>query len=264
MSSESQQPSDVQGTSNWSQRRVEPLGLLTGPCAWRASMLVGQTPQTSDEAVAYLLAHPSLVIVEPEDDVAVMDQVAKVAEHMPVMLCMDEPAFVRRLDEQVRKRVAQLKQDKAAGVILRVEELSELKAGGLLQALFSLREQGVIDHVGLAAEDVRGAEWLAPQTAARVLRLPYSLADQSARYRALPLAAEMEQLCIASQLIADITDETALAFALGDASRVLPVLDKPLPARWRAMTADEVDAAWSTYQQSHEAPAKLPRSHAPE
>ena len=249
-------------------RTIEQVGLKVGPCAWRASMLVGQTEQgreqTSEDALAYVLKHPSLIIVVPEDGDDVMAQVAKAADHMPVMICMPEPDFARRFGDQIRKRVAQLNRDKIAGVILRVEELSDLKAGGVLHAMFSLREEGLIEHVGVATEDARGAEWLSPQTAARVLMLPYSLEDQSARYRALPLAADMGQLCIASEPVADVSHEAALAFALGESARVLPVLDRPLPSNWRAMTELQVEAAWVQYQTEHPAPTKLPRSHAPD
>lgn len=256
-------PSPSENTP-WTQRIVEPLGLAVGPCAWRASMLAGATAEECDQATAYVLAHPSLVIVEPEDDAGVMKQVARVAKKMPVILCMNEPDFVRRFEAQVRARVAELESESVAGVILRVEELSDLKAGGLLHTLFTLREQGVVKHVGVAAEDARGAEWLSPQTASRILMLPYSLADQSARYRALPLAADMEQLCIASEPVQQSHDADALAFALGEAHRVLPVMDRPLPADLRAMNDREVEAAWQTYQTTHAAPARLPRSHAPE
>lgn len=261
-------PQSQSENTPWPQRTIESLGLVVGPCAWRASMLAGgtahATQQERDEAVAYVNAHPSLVLVEPQDDQAVLDQVARLAATIPVMLCMNEPDFVRRFDAQVRTRIAALQCQKVAGVILYVEELSDLKSGGLLHTLFSLREEGVIDHVGVAAQDARGAEWLSPQTAARVLTLPYSLEDQSARYRALPIAADMEQLCIASHTVPDPNDHDALAFALGEADRVLPVLDRPLPAQWRAMNASEVDAAWHKYQSNHTAPPRLPRSHAPE
>lgn len=255
--------------NHWPQRTVQPLGLVVGPCAWRASILAGSTETDRDQAVAYLLAHPSLVLVEPEDDASIMQQTARIVHQMPVMLCMNEPDFARRMESQVLARIASLQCEKVAGVILRVEELSDLKSGGLLHALFSLREEGVIAHVGVAAQDARGAEWLSPQTAGRVLMLPYALADQSARYRALPLAADMEQLCIASDPVpvsaqADGLDADALAFALGESNRVLPVLDRPLPTHWRAMNAAEVEDAWQVYQGQHPAPPRLPRSHAPE
>lgn len=250
--------------SHWPQRTIEPWGLVVGPCAWRASMLNVKDAKARHDLMAYLHSHPSLMIVEPEDDAALLARVGELAKSLPVMLCMNEPDFVRRLDEQVRQRVAQLNATKVAAVIIRVEELPELKAGGILQALFTLRERGVIEQVGLEVQDARGAEWLSPQTAARVLMLPYSLADQSARYRALSLAQEMGQLCIASAPAVDVNDAQSLAFALGESERVLPVLDQKLPENWRAMTHDQVDAAWTSYQSNHPAPEKLPRSHAPE
>lgn len=262
------EPSHAESSSEneqaWPVRTFEPLGLQVGPCAWRASMLVGQTSQASEQALAYVLKHPSLLIVEPEDGDDVMAQAAKAAGQMPVMICMHEPDFARRLAEQIRKRIAQLNREKIAGVILRVEELSDLKAGGVLHAMFGLREEGAIEHVGLATQDARGAEWLSPQTAARVLMLPYSLDDQSARYRALTLVGEMGQFCIASEPLADVNNEAVLSFALGESARVLPVLDQPLPANWRAMTEQQVEVAWANYQTQHPAPAKLPRSHAPD
>lgn len=240
----------------WPVRRLEPLSVEAGLCAWRASML-GNPPYAS-----YVKAHPSLLVIEPEDDDAVLARVAEHAPHMPVAIRMNEPAFVRRFEAQVRERIEKLGRSKAEMVIVNVEDTSDLKSGGLIQVLFSLREHRIVEHVGLAALDVLAAEWIAHHTAARVLMFPFGIDDQQARYRLLPLVKELGQVCLASQVTP--ADEASLSFALGAGSLVLPVCDQPLPAGIEPVTDAQVESSWQTYQASHKAPPPLPRSRPPE
>lgn len=241
---------------SWPQRVVAPLGLPAGPCAWRASML------TDPAMLAYVQQHPSWIVIEPEDDDEVLAAVSPLAATMPVVVRMIEPDFTRRFEAQIRSRVEPLSAP-AAAVSLYVEEPSELKSGGLMQILYDLRGAGLFKHIGLASDDVLAAEWLSRHTPARLIALPYTLTDQAARYRATAMAAEMGQACIAVSPIAD-DDSSALAFALGESSRVLPLRDKPLPEGWQPMDDQAIEAAWQAYQAAHPAPPPLPRGRPPE
>ncbi len=252
----SSEPDVAEIPSAWPVRTLWPLDIQAGPCAWRATML--RTPQ----GLAHVREHPSLIVVEPEDDADTLQAVAVAGMGLPILLRMDEPDFVRRFESQVRARLAQLGRESVEIIAVNVQDTSELKSGGLLQSLFLMREQKVLRHVGLSTQEVLAAEWMSQHTAARVLMYPFSLGQQDARYRVFPLVKELGQLSIASEVTRE--DGDSLAFALGAAGLVLPVRDRPLPAGWAAMTGQAVEEAWQVYQATHKAPPPLPRSRPPE
>ncbi len=239
----------------WTQRTLPHTDITIGPCAWRLSMLTG-------EHAEYVAAHPSLVVVSPEDDNDVLTDSASRIDKHPVLLVIAEPTFARRFEPEVLRRMELLGLQRVDALVLRVEDPAEVKSGGILQTMFSLREQDVVGSLGLAHEDPRAAEWLAMHSAVRLMGVNYSLADQSARHRALGQvqAHGMSAFTISSP---DVTDLEAVRFALGDAGRVLPVLDRPIPNGVMPMTADQVDQAWQGYQKSAPPPPPLERGLPP-
>lgn len=235
--------------------------LHVGPCAWRGTML-------NQGRRDYLAQHPSLLVFTPADSVSDLQAAGEVLrtlpeKEFPVLVGIQEPEFTRTLPGLIEARLKALGRKSIDVLTLWVQDPAELKAGGSLHTLMKLREQGVIHHLGLAHAEVRSAEWLAINMAVRVLHLPYSLHDQAARHRAIGAAFESEMACL-SHDSTDVRDEQALRFALGDASRVLPVVASPIPENLTPMSPEEIEQAWASYQQSHPAPAPLPRSRPPE
>ncbi|MEX0653157.1 MAG: hypothetical protein WD534_07825 [Phycisphaeraceae bacterium] len=253
---------------HWPTRTLAPTDLVVGPCAWRITLLA------DDRQAGYVREHPSLVVVMPEDDDAVLEAAAPHVAGLPVLLIVAEPSFARRLPGQIEQRMAALGRSHVEALMLRVDEPTELKSGGLLQTLFGLRDRGAVDHLGLASHDPLAVEWLAGNTAVRLLGLPYSLADQTVRWRALARAAEYGMATISLTPPPEPpgppesppprpVDEAGLRFALAEAGRVLPLLDRPLPEPWAPMPAGQAEAAWDDYRARHDEPAPLPRGRPP-
>ncbi len=234
----------------WTLRTLAPTDVPVGPCAWRIALL--------PHHAAYLRGHPSLVVAGPDDDDDLLAAAAPHLRDLPVMLVVEEPPFARQFADRIAARMALLGRAAIDVLTLRVEDPAELKSGHLLQTLGAVRDAGRCRHLGLATDDVRSAEWLALNTTARVLVLPWSHHDQSARYRALSTAADYGMACVA------LSPDHHLPFALGVAHLVLPLLDRPLPPDAHPLPAADIDAAWQTYQSTHSAPAPLPRSRPPE
>lgn len=241
--------------ADWFQRPLSPLNVQVGPCAWRLPMFAG--PHAT-----YVRARPSLVVVNADDADALLQAAAPNLADLPVLLRVREPAFARQLPDLLNRRFAALGRNSIEIVMLEVDEVADLKGGGMMQTLTQWREAKRILHLGLAHEDVRNVEWLARSTPARALSVPLSLADQSARYRTIPAAVEFGMARVAAAPPDD--DGDALRFALGTADLALPVLDRPLPENVTPMSATEVEAVWAAYQSSHEPPAPLARSQPPE
>lgn len=255
----------------WPTRRLDLLGFSVGWCAWGTSMLIGAN-------LEYIRGRHSLVVI----DWAGLDehQYATVgcalaelrgasregdsppAGLFPVMLCIEQPVFARRLPEVVARCMGLLSLTKADVLTIRVDEAQELKGGGVLQQAFKLRDQGVVQHIGLATDDVRGAEWMALHTAVRVLMFPYGLEDEGARYRLLVAAEDSGMTCLTT--IAGGGGDDAVRFALGESSKVLPVFDRPLPDGVEAMSPDEIERCWQEYSRAHPEPPPLPRGLPPE
>ncbi len=216
----------------------------------------------ADEAKANHIAdRPSLLVVTPEDDDALLAAAKPRLNGQPVLLIVSEPEFARRLEGGIRQRAAALGVNRVAAVALMVDDPADLKGGGMLQVLFDLRQAGFCDHLGLAQPDARHAEWLAQNTAVRLLLTDYSLTNQQAAYRALPAAAEAGMACLALNPPGE--DEAALRFAMGSADRVLAVMDRPVPTNLTPMSADELEDCWERYKMEHEPPAPLLRSQPP-
>lgn len=233
----------------WTQRDLSPLAVPVGPCAWRVGVAADHP--------AFVLAHPSLVVVGPDDDDTLLRRAAPHVAGLPVMLGIHEPEFSRRTESILRSRMAALGLARVAIATLHVdEEPAALKSGGALQALLELRSAGVFSHLGLAHADARWAEWMALHTPARVIVTDYGLHNQAARYRAATAATEHGMAMVA---VMPPADEDALRFALGDSRRVLPVLDRPPQPHVEAMDGPGIEQAWSAYQAVHPAPAPLQR-----
>lgn len=254
-------------SSFWPQRRFEPTNILVGHCAWDLSLLTGPHQRQ-------VLEQPSLVVAgadESPHDLARAAGVLREFPDIPVALEVHEPTFARRFRQHIEERIAALGRSKVELLVLRVQEPQDLKGGSLLQTMFELRSSALAENLGLWSEDVRGAQWLAENTAVRVMGFPYSLEDQSAGFAAVSAAHDYGMACLtrfphrdpASDLwLSDELD--SLRFALGRCSQVLPVLSKPLPQDVEPMSEPELESRWQAYSSTHAAPAPLPRGLPPE
>ena len=248
--------------TDWPTRTLNPTDLRVGPCAWGVAMCV---PEHED----VLVRCPSLVVANADDDEdflqAAGTTLKRVAERcgdgMPLMLGVHEPEFARRFEVHVRKRMDALGVGSVDVLTLWVDEVQDLKSGGVLQAMFELRSAGVARYVGLAHRDVLGVEWMAKNSAVHVLVTPYHLDDQAARFRALEAAGEHGMAGLA--LLPPAPTADAVRFALAESSRALPILNGPVPRGLEPMAGEEIDGSWRAYQAAHDAPPPLPRGRPP-
>jgi len=242
-------------TAPWPQDPLGATGIVCGPWAWTLGAVLGPDADRVAE-------RPSLVVVGPGDEDAALERAAAALADWPVLLVVDEPAFARRLRPGIEQRLAALCRERVEALMMRVDEPPELKSGSMLQTLFELRDTGRVGAIGLAHDEARSAEWLATQTAARLLGVNYGLHEQSARYRALGAAAEHGMAPVGLRP-PDPGDREAVRFALGEAARVLPVLSCPPPADLSPMRESEVASAWSAWRAAHPEPEPLPRGRPP-
>lgn len=238
---------------SWPQRTLPHTEITVGPCAWRLPMLVGLNRD-------YVRSHPSLIVTGPPDDDAVLEQAAQHVDGLPLLLGICEPTFTRQLEAAITSRLDRLHKQRVDAVVLHVDDPSEIKSGGMLQTLFAMRDAGVIGCVGLAHPDAAVAEWLSMNAAVRLLGVKYSLDGLAARHRALPSA---EEYGMSAYALSSPHGDRAMRFALAECHRVLPVLDRPIPAGLMAMSADEVEAVWRADQQKTPPPPPLKRGMPP-
>jgi hypothetical protein len=239
--------------NHWTTRILPHTDIEVGPCAWRLPMLAGPDKD-------YVASHPSLVVVDPSDDDALLEQAGHNMEGLPVSLGVTEPAFARQLKGRVLDRMRILGRDRLDALVLHVDDPAEIKSGGMLQTMFALRERGVVGCMGLAHRDPRVTEWLAKNAAIRLLGVSYTSGDQAAGYRSLPAAAEYG---MSAYTLDCPEDDGAIRFALARSGRVLPVLDRPIPAGLGAMPDDEAESLWSDYKDEHPPPPALERGKPP-
>lgn len=232
-------------------------GIHTWACAWDHT-LVRENPQVVRD-------HPSLVVFDegdgatPEDAEAICEFLGSV----PVMVVLEEPSFARYLPPAIeawREAVGKACLDL---IVLRAEEVSDLKGGGMLQPLQEARNTGGCLQFGFACEDANEAEWLAKNTVGRVIALPYHVQDQSAWYRAIPTIHEYGMAAIAVAAPELEADPLASRFALGRWRDCLPIRHTAVPHDLIPMPEDELERVWDAYRQNHEEPPALPRSRPP-
>lgn len=240
-------------TTDWTIRTLPHTDITVGPCAWRLSMLAGEDADC-------VKSHPSLIVVSPDDVDNLLESAGCEAKDLPILLGVAEPLFARQLEGEITRRMKLLGRDRLDALVLHVDDPAEIKSGGMLQTMFTLRERGVVGCVGLAHRDPRAVEWLAQHTSVRLLGVSYSLTDQSTAYRALPAASEYGMSAYALECP---EDDGAIRYALAQTERVLPVLDRPIPADFMTMAADEAEEAWSDYKQAHPPPLPLKRGLPP-
>ena len=237
----------------WTTRTLEHTDIQVGPCAWRLPMLAGVDRE-------YVQAHPSLIVVDPNDQDDVLEAAGRNTAGMPVLLGIKEPAFARQLRDAIEQRLAWLGRGTVDALVLHVDDPAEIKSGGMLQTMFDLRDKGVVGCIGLAHTDANVAEWISINAAIRLLGLGYSHTDQSAAYRAVPSAQEYG---MASYALASPAEDQAIRFALAQSRQVLAVLDRPIPAGLTPMPQAEAAQAWQAYTDSHPPPPPLKRGRPP-
>ena len=238
---------------DWTQSKLKHTDILVGPCAWRLPMLTGP-----DKGVVQ--NSPSLIVVDPGDSDEVLAQAAPALGDLPVLLGIDEPDFARQLEGNITRRIQHLQRERVDALVLHVQDPAEIKSGGVLQTMFTLRDRGIVGCLGLAHPDASVAEWLSINAAVRLLGVSYSLDNQQARYRTIGSANDYGMSCVALGCPAD---DKAVSFALSQRDSVLPVLNRTIPKGLSPLSEQEAQAAWQAYQQNHPPPPPLPRGRPP-
>jgi hypothetical protein len=239
--------------NDWTQRILPNTDIRVGPCAWRLPMLATKHRD-------YVKAHPSLIVVSPHDSNDLLTQAAPHTDNLPILLSIAEPPFARQLQDAVTQRIQHLGRDSIDALILHLDDPAEIKSGGMLQTMFSLRDRGIVQSLGLAHPDPQVAEWLSINAAVRLLGVHYSLEHQAPGYRAITSANDYGMSTFALHCP---TDDPAVRFALAQADRVLPVMEQPIPDTLTPMSQDELDHAWQLYKNNHPPPPPLKRGRPP-
>jgi hypothetical protein len=239
--------------NDWTIRKLEHTDIDVGVCAWRLPMLAGPDRD-------YVKAYPSLIVVDPTDSDELLQQAGPHTAGLPVLLGISEPAFARQLEATVMQRLELMGRNRVDALVLHVDDPSEIKSGGMLQTMFGLRERGVVGCLGLAHPDANVAEWLTINSAVRLLGTNYALGGQSARHRAISSASEYGMSTFALECP---SDDQSVRFALAETGRVLPVMDRPIPAGLMPMSAQEVALMWQQYGEEHPPPPPLQRGKPP-
>ncbi|MCC5830743.1 MAG: hypothetical protein JJU36_14955 [Phycisphaeraceae bacterium] len=262
-------------STGWTGHGRTFLGRHVGTLAWMGRMLLGGQREVA-------VALPSLLVLEEDLGESELREVGKRSDGMPRLMILAEPAFMRRLRADILRRIDWMGGGPPEAVLLRAEDVSELKGGMALQTLLDLRSSGAIGSFGFMHDDVRSVEWLVENTGPFVLGMPWSRDDQQAAYRAVPKALEygIDCLGVAGGCATWTGDDWA--FALGGCARILTAVDR-LPSRsalppTHARLIDDaaldvalplpwdeaqMEVQWDRYQQSHQPPEPLPRSRPP-
>jgi hypothetical protein len=156
----------------------------------------------------------------------------------------------------------------------------DLKTGRPYQRLSQLREQKLAALIFLRAADVPSAQWMVENTPAAAVIIPYGLADLTAQYALLDLAAASGTALIVdapSQAIWTIppahSEVTNLGYCLAE-PRLAAVIE-PLPptlaklhARLQTMdhpvSCEDQAAVWDSFQQNVQRPNAPLHEGAPE
>ncbi len=195
------------------------------------------------------------------DDAA---RVTKELTGLPVLVVLREPAFARYLTASIKDWLSALGRSSIDLVALELDEIRDLKAGGLVQPLVDARARGEIGAYGFVGETANDAEWLALNTSGRFVMTSYGLENQTAAYRALATASEYGMAVISESGPEGLqADPRATAFALAQAAKALPIRTRLLPAGIKPMSPEDCDEAWASYALKHPEPEKLPRGRPP-
>lgn len=254
-------------------------GLSAPPIIWRADEPIGWNDrllQACRRAGANWFFLPSDLA---DDDLHRFVQLQAIAdEAFHILLGVTSEELKPRDSPDVRRRLSLLRS--CIGVILEDASPTELKAGRVFQRLSQLRDDGHIRLTALATEDMAAAQWIVQNTAAQVVCAPYGLADQTAAFALLPLAAEIHTAFIATRppraiwplppgmaLESDVSFRIAnervtaqvesLPATTAELERMLEAVNQPMPAAER-------EEWWRRFA-AHVPPPKKPRgNHPPE
>lgn len=242
----------------WSQQALGDTGIETGPCAWSASLLEAHADEIHQQ--------PSLVVFDersgmtPGNGAALTDRL----QSLPVLVILREPSFARYLRANLIKWLEALGRDRIDLVGLEVDEIRDLKAGGLVQPLVDARARGQIGQFGFVGETANDAEWLALNSSGRFIITAYSLKEQAAGYRAMAAAREYGMAVIAEpESETSQQDPRTSGFAIAQARHALSIRTRLLASSIEPMSEEDCELAWEAYSSEYPEPEKLPRGRPP-
>ena len=152
-----------------------------------------------------------------------------------------------------------------------------IKEGWPMHRLGRWRDHLAASLMGVMADDALEAEWLADNTPARLLFVPYGLDDLSADYRATAIAEEAGMAVVAMRpaavWVSNASEADRLRFLFGEFAVTSVLLDLPRDVVELAtvrdaiespMPADEREAWRSRFRAAVPPPAALSKGHPPE
>ncbi len=249
----------------WASGVNDLTGVTLGQCAWDAQLLI----DGGDATFNFIKDRDSLIVIRENVSVEMLaligEKILQLREQInlkfDVMLMFDEPRFARRLKDNVLERINALGLAKVELLMMCVDDVAGLKAGSMMQTLGELKDEGLVGELGLFAQDVRWAEWLAINTGVRAIGTEFDLHNQDARYRTIETINGYGMVCFG---FSDSRNADDLAFRLGnnrDCVSVIRVLGaKGLP---KTMDKEDVNRAWDEYRGRNVEPERLPRGLPP-
>jgi hypothetical protein len=197
-----------------------------------------------------------------------------------IVFGMRAASFALRSTKHLDDRLAALGR-RCDAVLLQDVSLAEVKEGRTFHRAAQLREQGRVELCLVDSTTTADAEWMVLHTPAHGVALAYGLADQTARYRILPEAAEVATAIFArrpEKPVWPVDAERAsraedISFAL--AHPAVTAVIEPLPtsvadletilrAAQHPMPAAQADERWQAFTQVVPEPQKLRGGHPPE
>jgi hypothetical protein len=189
----------------------------------------------------------------------------------------DLVARTRRVEVE---RIDALRSLPCAAVMVQAGTPSEMKSGGPFHRVNTLRQQGRCQFVFAEAHDVADAEWMIAHTPAHAVTLPYGIADQTAGFRVLGVAAEEVGTGVIARrptgavwATPEVSLDQDVRFMLGD-PRVTMVLESVpasreeagqlLSAAARPIAGAEREAMWERFRAAVKEPPKPRGNHPPE
>lgn len=195
------------------------------------------------------------------------------------ILGIDSAALSLRSTQTIDDRLHAAGPAKLDAILLQNISLGQIKEGRIFHRVAQLRERGRVELCVVEADSLAEAEWMLRHTPAQGVALRYGIGDQSARYRILPEAAELDTAIFARRPpapvwpIENVEIHRDLSFLAANAH--ITAVIEPLPetkeqvdasvdAVRTPMSAGEVERLWQEFCQHVCEPPKPRGAHPPE
>lgn len=204
------------------------------------------------------------------ESTALRETLSSVKAEWSLVLSLPAEAIRPRTSRLVEDCLSRLGQGGFAGLWLHDLTPNDAKAGWPFHRVSQLRQRQQVNWSFVECPDTAIAEWMVEHSPAHAITVPFSLADQSAKYRILPAAAELGTAILTRpdahtpeelRFLASEEQLTAMVLPLPpsiDATHsIAQALVHPLPPQERS-------DLWADYQRRVPPPPKPRSGHPPD